>query len=404
MPRTASSKHTPVLYPHPESGEIESSPDAPPRADMSRPPSSSSGSGALLSSRSLRIKPRSGNPHHSPFLATPGVPNSSVNGNAARPPDAPKRAAAVFSTFRRKYRPDPSEGADRQDPDANYFQRGLGQLNDPGDSDDDLLQKPSTPNGLIPGSDMAPPDIESLSQAERERVEWQIMLASVLDGEVFRSEKTRIVRALETVEARSNTRQDIWLGIRAWLRGRSYAEEQARLEDRRNRVVAAMHEEIMSFRVHVQVDPEFGKPAYPAEDQVKDVLERWDVACSLYTSFKAMQDDKPETASPEFMDRLDSLISWSKLQISVQQQINALQKWTGSAGLDVTQPSEPVEISVVGEGRENTELTDSTTFLERVLKEDSLQRTFEKDALVSIHDLIESARRVQHLPRQAPGS
>src|SRR5258708_3371359 len=292
MPRTASSKHTPVLYPHPESGEIENSTDATsPRPDMSRPSSTSSGSVALSSSRSLRVKSRSNNPYHSTLFATPSASNvsSSIVSNASRPPDAPKRAADVFSTFRRKFRPDPSEGADRQDPDSNYFQRGLGQLNDPDDSDDDALKNPSTlatSNGLLPGSDMVPPGIESLSQAERERLEWQIMLASVLDGDVFRSEKTRIVRALETVEARSNSRQDIWLGIRAWLRGRSDAEEQARLEDRRSRVVTAIHEEIMSFRVHIDVDPETGKPVYPAEVQVNGVLERWEVACSLYTSFK----------------------------------------------------------------------------------------------------------------------
>jgi mitogen-activated protein kinase kinase kinase len=94
------------------------------------------------------------------------------------------------------------------------------------------------------------------------------------------------------------------------------------------------------------------------------------------------------------MDRLDALISWNKLQMSLQQQISALQKWTGSESLDVTKPNEPVEVSVVGENKESTERTGSTTFLERVLKEDSLQRTFEKDALVSIHVLIESARRV----------
>ncbi|KAF8334242.1 uncharacterized protein EI90DRAFT_2970647 [Cantharellus anzutake] len=401
MPRTGSGKHTPVLYPHPESGEIESSTDAPsPRPDMSRQTSPSSSSITPSTSRSNRTKPRSGNPYYTTSFASPSTSSttSSIIGNVARPPDAPKRAAVVFSTFQRKYRPDPSEGADRQDPDANYFQRGLEQLNDPGDSDDDTVPKPSAlavSNGLlIPGSDMTSPDIESLSQAERERLEWQTMLASVLDGEVFRSEKTRIVRALETVEARSNTRHDIWLGIRAWLRGRSDSEELARLEDRRNRVVTAIYEEIMSFRVQAEMDQETGKSSYPAEEQVHDVLDRWDVACSLYTSFKAMQDDKPETASPELMDRLDALISWNKLQMSLQQQISALQKWTGSESLDVTKPNEPVEVSVVGENKESSERTGSTTFLERVLKEDSLQRTFEKDALVSIHVLIESARRV----------
>jgi mitogen-activated protein kinase kinase kinase len=387
MPRSGNSKHMPVLYPHPEigDGEGQTPVDGNVRAEY---PRQHSIPGAPPPNKS-RIKLRTVNSY--PLGPIPTPPPSSVGSLASDDIAAagpPRRAEDVYSRFTRKYRPGPAE----HDPDTNYFQRGLGQLNDPEDSNDESSAPPgiaSSTNAAIPHGQPVPQyshEVERLSLAERERLEWQTMLAFVLDGDVFRSEKTRIVRALETVEARNNARQNIWLGIRAWLRGRTDSEELQRLEFRRTRVVGAIYDEVMSFRAVTEPDPRIGLAPEEPIIQVQAILERYDTACSLYPSLRAMREDKPACASPEFLNRIESLISWGKSYVSLQRQVGTLQFWVGSETIDFTPPNASKGSS---EGREGLD-----GFMERILKEDSLQRTFERGALVVINTLIESTRHV----------
>jgi mitogen-activated protein kinase kinase kinase len=85
---------------------------------------------------------------------------------------------------------------------------------------------------------------------DRERLEWQTMLASVLSGDVLRTEKSRIATALETSnDELSHMYEDIWIGLRAKLRSRTVEEERKSLEERRLRVVDRVLDEVLHFRV-----------------------------------------------------------------------------------------------------------------------------------------------------------
>ncbi|TDL28867.1 hypothetical protein BD410DRAFT_760578 [Rickenella mellea] len=203
------------------------------------------------------------------------------------------------------------------------------------------------------------------------------MLASVLDGDVLKSEKSRIQFALESSSDEANNRHvDVWIGIRAKLRRRKEDEERKRLDERRRRMVDPVIHEIMTF--HVVNGP--GSPS--ALQQVNAVLGRLDSVRSLYPNLKAFALDKPAISSTEFQARRDTLNSWSTVLSTLRQQINTLRKWTGSEALDP--------------GRHGLhEHLDGSTFVERVLKEDSLQRTFEKGFLTTVHALIASARDTQ---------
>lgn len=328
-------------------------------------------------------------PSGSGLLPTPGAaPGASNHG---------PQYSDIYSQFVRRYRSEPDvEDDPRNDPDSHYFQRGLGQLVDAGDSDDEDLGRSSIPTGadnvdrfnalLLESEPIQPATLE-----DRERLEWQTMLASVLDGDVLKSEKTRIAVALESSDQEhNNPRLNIWLGLRAKLNGRPEDDERKRIEERRLRLVDPVIEEVNTFRV------DEGSNTTSALKQVHGLLRRLDEAQSLYPTLKAFYIDKPITTEGTFQARCDTLITWSNVLTSLMHQLALLKRWTGSETLDVTQPNTSAEIPIVGHpGHGAAEVIDGSTFVERVLKEDSIQRTFEKGFLTTVHTFIGTARDAQ---------
>ena len=391
----------------------------------------------------------------------------------------------------------PGEGAAARraggydDPDRNYFQTGLGQLLDANESDDDInpggpgfmngfsgagvgVRKfvgvseggatslpglgssaphffpsagPSTTResksaegkvhlGHLSGS-LSPSTVADLASNPegRERLEWQTMLSSVLSGEVLRSEKTRIGGEKPNSEVlRNEMGSNIWWGIRARLRGRTAEEETQRVQERRERTVDTILEEISSFKV-INLDehekqlanedkvptptPEtLSAPSKTEEDQsptpkpppvappsafdqVLAILAKLAHAESLYPHRRALRQAKPVYDSAEFQRKVEALVSWSNVVLSLRTQIGILQKWTGSEELDVKKIDAEEPIRGVGAtsgatqaalGYDEEKPVRPPTFVERVMKEDSLQRTFEKRTLSDLYALISSAK------------
>lgn len=303
------------------------------------------------------------------------------------------------------------------------------------------------------------------------------MLSSVLSGEVLRSEKTRIGGERPSSELlRNELGRNLWWGIRAKLRGRTSDEERTRVFQRRDRTVDLILEEVNAFKVvdtptvtpaatlasaasasattptpagHNPLSspiaaaielanssgatltaPPAARPS--AFDQVRAILAKLAHAESLYPNRRAFRADKALYDSAEFQTRVDALVSWSNVVLSLRTQIGILQKWTGSEDLDVkrTDGEEPIRGIVPGagapaaaaataaatsssSGAEAGSKTPPTgaaghvggggygdddkagrppTFVERVMKEDSLQRTFEKKTLSDLYALISSAK------------
>ena len=347
---------------------------------------------SLVSNRSNRMKPRI---THS--ISSKLAPHT--------PPSASLRSGSKYSDiylqFVRRYRSQPGMAGDPyDDPDVYHFHRNFGELVDDGDSDDeDLSLISASSSGIITRatarSDVTPP----ATTEERERLEWQTMLASVLDGDVLKSEKTRIADALESSGDEQNSiHLNIWLGIRAEFHGVTVEEERKDLEERRLRTVDGVIEEIMTFRVDPVGDNDTTFAF--ALNQVNSLMRRLEVAQSLYPSLRAFHLDKPASTHPEFHARCDALNTWSTVLISLRDKINLLRKWTGSETLDVTQPNTNAEVligaSSSGASNNGTgEIVDGSSFVERVLKEESMQRTFEKGFLSTVHSFLSTARDAQ---------
>lgn len=378
-------RHVPALFPHPENPEaddIEDYVDDESLAAQSWATGHLSNhynsSQNLSGSIKLRMKQRS------PTSFSTATSNTLISSKQAPTSHAMYKYSDVYSQFVKRYRSRPNT---LEDVRSMHF----GGIRNPSlwDADSDE-ERPGSPQGTDTRDRFTSPLLdqevpESVTIKERERLEWQSMLASVLGGDVLKSEKSRIQFALLTSTEAINIRHlDTWLSLRAQIRGRTVEEEKVYLEERRLRVVNVVINEVLNFRVTDGA----GTPL----QQVHAVLRHLDLVHSLYPHLKAFYLDKPAAASADFQLRCDALTTWSNVLSSLRQQIALLRRWTGSETLDVTERSTP------DTGNENEFLREhnaGSTFVERLMKEETIQRTFEKGFLTTVHALIASARDTQ---------
>ncbi|RPD63260.1 kinase [Lentinus tigrinus ALCF2SS1-6] len=384
-------RHQPTLFTHPEHDSDDEDGEWQANTRLHQYTTSSVHSGSSLKSRT---KGRQRNAFL-PNSSNPNIPSTSAATNP--PPPLRSNYTNIYNQFVRRYRNGQSIDDDpRNDPETHYYQRGFSQLLDGPDSDDEDVRGGTgmgEPHDRMSALILDTEPIEPQTLEDRERLEWQTMLASVLAGDVLKSENTRIAVALNSSsEEENNPRAGIWLGIRARFHGRSVEEERRKLEERRLRTVDSVIREIMNFRVQ---DPPPGSPdnreTY-ALQQVNAVLRRLEIAHSLYPSLRAFYVDYPAATDVEFQSRCDTLNTWSTVITSLRQLLGTLRKWTGSESMNVTQPSPTSHPSTPGGPYGDAAPGSGTTFVERLLKEEGVQRQFEKGSMTTIHALVGTTR------------
>ena len=241
------------------------------------------------------------------------------------------------------------------------------------------------------------------------RYEWQHMLSNVLQGEVLKSEKTRISGSLTNdLDDSTNNRKwrayQIWVRVRAVVRNRTIQQELDYLEEARN-TIEGIWKEVGEFRVqdepadHEGVDETHFVPT-PME-QVNMLITKIEWCDSLYPSIKSLRTEKAHVAEEHTMKRMDALISWQSITRRLRTQLTILQKWTGSDELEVNQPgqegaggSDAAEPHETMAPKNAPRLLDTEPFIERIFKEDTLQKTFEKSTIADLYRLIHDAKSV----------
>lgn len=370
-------RHTPTLFTHPEQDvDVDVDEDGP------WPPSRSHSFAQSPSMMSLNSRPK-------PRQRNTGPSTSSLNSTLSPRPQYPN----VYNQFVRRYRSAPDTDDPRNDPDSHFYQRGYGQP-DGGDSDDEdrgLLAGLNGDSDRLSALVLDSEPIEPQTLEDRERLEWQTMLASVLAGDVLKAENTRIAVALKSSqEEENNLRNNLWLGIRAKFHGRSVEEERQKLEERRLRTVDAIIKEIMAFRVEDPPEGCLDPPATYALEQVSAVLHKLEVAQSLYSSLRNFFLDNPGANDADFHARCDTLTTWYTVITYLRSTTALMGKWIGSETLDVLQPTSSLQRPSAG--RPNVDPENGTTFVERLLKEEGIQRQVEKGSMTVIHALVGTTR------------
>lgn len=281
------------------------------------------------------------------------------------------------------------------------------------------------------------------------RYEWQHMLSNVLQGDVLKNEKTRIAGTLANdLDDSTNSRKwrayQVWLRVRAKMRGTSVQQETDYLEEARGQIEGIWNE-VAEFRIVdveqqqaeekeqsvVDGDPESSEQAVAstappsvtdeddippvhlppsdaaqkppdAEEQVEMIIRKVEWCECLYPSIRALKAEKLYAAESRTMTRIDALVGWQTILHRLKTQIGILQRWTGSANLEVTQPGhEVIEEAATPPTHLSTavvqpvhRLVDASPFVERIFKEGGLQKTFEKNTIVDLYRLIHDAKSV----------
>ncbi|KAI0485302.1 hypothetical protein GGR56DRAFT_68120 [Xylariaceae sp. FL0804] len=221
--------------------------------------------------------------------------------------------------------------------------------------------------------DTQPTEEDIKDPINRERLEWHGMLAAVLTGDVVKQEKRRLLGASELQGAKTAHKTDLWLGIRSKTTGRSFAVQRRIVDDERGKLDRIIDEVI---RFEVQGEAEAGKPA---DEQIADVVSKIDKCETMYPSWQALGAAHPTATSAPFQEAYDTVMSWYNTNEAIGTELSILKKWVGNEELDFhkTKPRSP---STNG-------LSDETSFLDRLLKEDVLK---------SLHDDDDEAAKQEH--------
>jgi len=212
---------------------------------------------------------------------------------------------------------------------------------------------------LLYGQDDMDPSAEEMKIPEnRERLEWHSMLSNVLKGDVVKQEKKRMIRSSAETEAQA-LQTEIWVGIRAKVCGRSVAAQRRVMEDGQA-MVDAVIDEIINFRI---VGREVTEKI--PRLQVRELIHRWEKCETLFPHRKVMADAKPKVISDAFIQSWDAIVSWHNVTEMISTELAVLQSWVGNHELDFGKPAK-VESS-------QANLSDESSFLDRILKEDGLK-------------------------------
>ncbi|ORX54014.1 hypothetical protein DM01DRAFT_1335866 [Hesseltinella vesiculosa] len=210
-------------------------------------------------------------------------------------------------------------------------------------------------------------------EAAHERKEWQQMLQSVLRGEVIKSEKKRLL-SKDIFQQQRNHVQEIWLSLRALLRGRTIKDEIKYLEESRKTI-----DDVVATIMQFSVDPTDEDPPLI---QVAEILKKIDRVESLYATRQEMTDAHPSYRATAFQVRLDALTAWCAVIRSLHMQSKILRDWTGSDHLQIDAPMEHA----------SDDYQNNKTFVERILRESALQDTFDKRTLSALNLLLLKAK------------
>ncbi|KAH7027100.1 hypothetical protein B0J12DRAFT_357059 [Macrophomina phaseolina] len=232
---------------------------------------------------------------------------------------------------------------------------------------------------LYYGNDDLEPSVEELRIPEnRERLEWHSMLASVLTGDVVKQEKKRLIGGGEQ-QGDNTIKSEIWMGVRAKCCGRTLQAQRRLIDDGRSKAKTII-EGIIAFEI--KGEAEVGQTA---AEQVADMVQKIEKIVNLYPTWQALEQAHPRAASAAFRESCDAVISWHNTTQLISTELSILRSWVGNEELDFSKRKDLLE--------RDSHLTDDSSFIDRILKEDGLKSLQSKDSLlVGLNNVINKAK------------
>jgi mitogen-activated protein kinase kinase kinase len=234
---------------------------------------------------------------------------------------------------------------------------------------------------LLYGHDEMVPSAEELKIPEnRERLEWHTMLASVLMGDVVKKERERLIGGLEE-KAGATLKTEVFIGIRAKVCGRTVAAQRRMIDEGRSKADGLI-DEVIQFEIQGK-----DKTDKSPQEQVQDILDRWERLEQLWPTKLAMASAKSNCGSPAFTASWDAIVAWNNITQLINTELRILQNWVGNEELDFQRTTVAANNEAAGIDRESS-------FLDRILKDDNLQAlTGESNMLVGLSSVIRKAKK-----------
>jgi len=180
------------------------------------------------------------------------------------------------------------------------------------------------------------------------------------------------------------------------VRGRTSDEESRFLEEARSKVDDVI-DELAKFKVVELVQEpggiylDAGVVQRNAADQVSSLLKRIDWCESLYPSRRALALEKDRVVSDEIIRRLDALRTWQQITKRLKVTVGILKKWTGSDWEKLSRPG-TFEDPEKNASNATAGGANDRGFIAVIVREDSLQSTFEKRILTDLYALVDTAK------------
>ncbi|KIW06856.1 uncharacterized protein PV09_02532 [Verruconis gallopava] len=357
---------------------------------------------------------------HPDSTAQPATMTNSINGRSPRPtavrtpsnayaPNNARRPTQYSLNSTGRHRTN-SMTRNRRNPNADYraqekayVQRIRQDVPDPDDYFDNELRTPSldfsdttssdgeSPNTtdyiddsfdqetlLWQDNDNITPSVEELKIPEnRERLEWHSMLASVLTGDVVKQEKKRLIGSSDQ-SADETMKSEIWVGIRARCCGRMLQTQRRIVEEGRAKANTTI-DKIINFEIRGEAEA-----GQTAAEQVHAIVKELETLEYLYPTRAQFEAAHTRAAQDNFKDACDAIIAWYNANEMINTELTVLRKWVGNDELDFSKPNQR---------HENDRLSDESTFIERLLKEDGLKSLQgERSLLLSLNNVILKAK------------
>ncbi|CCE65759.1 hypothetical protein TPHA_0M01840 [Tetrapisispora phaffii CBS 4417] len=197
-----------------------------------------------------------------------------------------------------------------------------------------------------------------------ERFEWQTMLSNVLKGDIVKSEKSKLATHARPAGIGKQLNISIWLELKAWMNGKSVEDQTKSLTALRDSTDAFFNE-IVTFKL-----PE-NSNAEDCEMILTPLINKYFKVVKYWCNLQQMYEHKPITKTPEFVNRIDTIVSWLNFKANFETHINLLKEWVGNSELDITKVNKP-SISIEGV------YENARSFAEQIMKEKNVEQIFQR--------------------------
>lgn len=214
-------------------------------------------------------------------------------------------------------------------------------------------------------------NLDTLSRLDdmKDRLYWQSILTTVLNGDIVHNEKIKIAKQVKNPNFTKKYADDIWLDLKSWLTGKT-SEEMIKNYKLLRDSTDVLVNEILDLTIPTDVIND----TIALENFLQSLIDRLEYAREYWPSWAAMYKDKPMMSTPAFILKTETMTSWLNLTQNFRLLIKNIEEQVGD---------------VHGSNLDNGSINMNTsprlqTLVERLIKEKDIETIFHRKLLLPL--------------------